>query len=169
MRIFFVILVSLLISFSASSQEDVVETSWRFEAYYSSFAMRNTVSPVVGSAALYDASEKWSFGLRSLMSLEGKPSESLVSLGLVQRYYAYVSKSSLFFQLSQSMNQANRTTSFSSAGLSIGIDHNLTDELLIGGFSGFEFDLGSNREGENNETGDVLVYPKICVLIGMKL
>ncbi len=154
-HIFALILCFPLLSFA---QEEMPTTQWNFEINMAAMSMRSGKSPLVGPSAVYRASEKFSLGARSVMSLNGTSYESLASFNLFQRFHLNQTKTSLFIELSQAYNQTNRKYYFPSWGLSLGLNHQLSNFFSVGGVSGFETDL---EEGKT--------YPKVLAFIAVKM
>jgi hypothetical protein len=144
-----------------AQSEDTPTTKCHFEANMAALSLRQGRSPLVGPSAVFRASEKFSLGVRTLMSLNGTADESIASLNLLQRYHFNSTTTSLFIEFSEAYNQVNRRRYFPSIGTALGLSHQVGNYFSVGGLGGFEADLDQN--------GDTLVYPKVLASIAVKM
>jgi len=108
---------------------------WSFEAGAIAQTIENASSPFVGATAIYNASERFEFGLRAMSSLSGSEFERGHSLQAIQRYRFYKAKTDLFVELNLGYAQDN-FDEFTLFGSSIGLSHKLGSDISIGGFAG---------------------------------
>jgi hypothetical protein len=156
------ILVLLILPFlTLAHAQEKNQTYWRFEATMAALAMRQSKSPLIGPTALVRTSDNFSLGLRALMSLVGTANESIAQGSFVQRYHFSTDPSSIFLELNEGYNQVHRKRYFPSAGGSIGINHEIGNFYSIGGLTGLEADLGSDKTS--------VVYPKVFIFLAIKL
>ena len=114
------------------AQEELPTSKWQFELNLAALSMRLGKSPLVGPSAVYRASESFSLGTRAIMSLNGTAYESLASFNLFQRFHLNQTKTSLFIERSQAYNQSSRKYYFSSWGISMGLNHHLSNFISVG-------------------------------------
>lgn len=157
LSIVLLLLTSVAVANTSTTQVEAQNLPWSFEASAMAQTIENANSPSVGATAIYNATERFEFGLRALTTLVGNEFERGHSIQLVERYRFYKGKSDLFLEFNQGY-AVDYFEEYSLFGGALGLSHKLNEEISIGGIAGADKIV--------DESG---ISPKISTFVSISL
>jgi opacity protein-like surface antigen len=171
-------IIILAVSFSicalSAKAEDTIQTQsqnsveqqaskWSVEGMLQAQSVTGGASPVFGPSLSYKVSNKNFLGFRALASISKTGDDGAYGAQTFWRHLMSEKKTSLFTEASVAYNIVY-TTAFPSAGLALGVLHQLNSDFAFGGLAGVEVANASVGDYYSYRTSAMVIYPKMALM-----